>query len=85
VSVTPLPHWRTVPAAARAVGVSEWFLRRQIKDGELRARRIGRVVRVLDDDLAAWMRGTQIGLPSVPVVRPDRQDARSEAEQNEPA
>lgn len=57
MSVTPLPHWRTVPDAASETGLSEWTLRREIKEGRLRARAIGRCVRVLDEDLAEWMRG----------------------------
>ncbi|MGO8824851.1 MAG: excisionase family DNA-binding protein [Acidimicrobiales bacterium] len=39
------------------VGVSEWTIRKEIDEGRLRARRVGRLIRVLDDDLAAWMRG----------------------------
>jgi len=33
------------------------MIRREIAEGRLRARRIGRCVRVLDEDLADWMRG----------------------------
>jgi len=57
VSVTPLPNWYTVPALAEETGVSEWLIRKEIAEGRLRARRLGRVVRVLDEDAAAWMRG----------------------------
>ena len=57
MSVTPLPHWMTVPSAAQAAQVSSWTLRKEIAAGRLRSRRIGRLVRILDSDLAAWMRG----------------------------
>ncbi len=56
-SVTPLPRWRTIPEAAKRAGVSAWMIRKEIRDGRLRARRVGRLVRVLDDELATWMRG----------------------------
>jgi excisionase family DNA binding protein len=56
MSGTALPPWRSVPEAARSVELSEWLLRKEIKAGRLRARRIGRVVRILDEDLADWMR-----------------------------
>ena len=36
--------------------VSAGTLRKEIKKGNLRARRIGRCVRILDEDLAAWLR-----------------------------
>jgi len=57
VSVTPLPNWYTVPEAAVETRFSAWTLRQEIKAGRLRARRVGKCVRVLDEDLAAWMRG----------------------------
>ena len=57
MSVARLPRWFTVPAAAQLVGVSEWTIRKEIDEGRLRARHVGRLIRVLDDDLAAWMRG----------------------------
>jgi excisionase family DNA binding protein len=56
VTVTQLPRWRTVPEAAKAAGVSEWTIRKEIAEGRLRARRVGRLLRVLDDDQAEWMR-----------------------------
>jgi hypothetical protein len=30
---------------------------KEIQEGNLKARRIGRLVRILDTDLASWMRG----------------------------
>ncbi|MBF6558366.1 MAG: helix-turn-helix domain-containing protein [Acidimicrobiales bacterium] len=41
------------------VAVSAGTLRNEIKRGNLRARRIGRCVRILDEDLAAWLRADQ--------------------------
>lgn len=57
MSVTPLPSWCTIPQAAARAGVSEWTLRREIREGRLKVRRIGRIVRVLDEELARWVRG----------------------------
>jgi excisionase family DNA binding protein len=57
MSHSELPRWRSVPAAATGAEVSDWLLRKEIREGRLRARRIGRLVRVLDEDLAEWMRG----------------------------
>jgi excisionase family DNA binding protein len=54
---TRLPGFFLVSEAARQARVSEWTIRREIKDGRLRARRIGRLVRILDRDLAEWMSG----------------------------
>lgn len=56
-SVTQLPRWYTIPAAAKAADVSPWMIRKNIAEGRLRVRHVGRLVRVLDDDLATWMRG----------------------------
>jgi excisionase family DNA binding protein len=61
VSTTALPHWGTISESANHAGVSEWTIRKEIKAARLRARRIGRVVRILDEDLAAWMRGEVTG------------------------
>jgi excisionase family DNA binding protein len=66
MSVVRLPGVLTVPEAAAQVAVSTGTLRKEIKKGNLRARRIGRCVRVLDEDLAAWLRVDQ----SVPSTEP---------------
>jgi len=59
MSVARLPGVLTVPEAAAQVAVSAGTLRNEIKKGNLRARRIGRCVRILDEDLAAWLRADQ--------------------------
>jgi excisionase family DNA binding protein len=59
MSVVRLPGVLTVPEAAAQVAVSAGTLRNEIKKGNLRARRIGRCVRILDEDLAAWLRADQ--------------------------
>jgi len=59
MSVVRLPGVLTVPEAAAQVAVSAGTLRNEIKKGNLRARRIGRCVRILDEDLAAWLRSDQ--------------------------
>jgi excisionase family DNA binding protein len=51
-----------VPEAATQAAVSAGTFRKEIKKGNLRARRIGRCVRILDEDLAAWLRSD--GLPT---------------------
>jgi excisionase family DNA binding protein len=56
-SVTDLPGWSTIPGAADKTGLSPWLIRKEIREGRLRARRVGRLLRVLDEDLSAWMRG----------------------------
>lgn len=52
-----LPRLMLISEAAKAARVSEWTVRREITEGRLRARRIGRLVRILDDDFVAWLRG----------------------------
>ena len=59
MSVTQLPGWFTIPDAARACDVSAWTIRQEIKAGRLKARRIGRLVRILDEELSRWMRGSE--------------------------
>ena len=56
MSVARLPGVLTVPEAAAQAAVSAGTLRKEIKRGNLRARRIGRCIRILDEDLAAWLR-----------------------------
>jgi excisionase family DNA binding protein len=56
VSVPTIPGVMLVPEAARRARVSDWTIRSEIKAGRLRALRIGRAVRILDEDLAAWLR-----------------------------
>ena len=63
-SVTDLPGWSTIPGAADKAGLSPWLIRKEIREGRLRARRIGRLLRVLDEDLSAWMRGDVGGEPA---------------------
>jgi excisionase family DNA binding protein len=57
MSATPLPGFFLVSEAAETGRCSEWTIRKEIREGNLRARRIGRLVRILDSDLADWMRG----------------------------
>ena len=68
VSVARLPGVLTVPEAAAYAAVSAGTLRKEIKNGNLRARRIGRCIRILDEDLAAWLR-TDGSTPSVEATR----------------
>jgi excisionase family DNA binding protein len=59
MSATVLPRLYLVSEAAREAHCSEWMIRQEIKAGRLRARRIGRLVRVVDADLARWMAGDE--------------------------
>lgn len=54
-----LPRFLLVPEAAKRARVSEWSIRKEIRLGNLKARRLGRCVRILDEDFAAWSRGEQ--------------------------
>lgn len=58
MSVVALPGVLTVPQAAERCRVSPWMIRKAIREGNLRARYIGRCVRILDEDLAAWLRSS---------------------------
>jgi excisionase family DNA binding protein len=60
-SVADLPNWLTVPQVARHCGVSAATVRREIKAGRLRVCRVGRVLRVLDEDVESWMRSCREG------------------------
>lgn len=50
------PAFRTVPQAAEELQASERQVRRWIKDGRLRAIRIGRLVRIPPDDFARFVK-----------------------------
>jgi excisionase family DNA binding protein len=58
---TTLPRFLTVQESAGQVGCSPWLIRKEIREGKLRAVRLGRVVRVLDEDLASFARGQTPG------------------------
>ena len=56
VTVARLPTFLTVSEVAEQAHLSEWTIRQEITAGHLRARRIGRCLRVLDEEVARWMR-----------------------------
>lgn len=56
MTVQILPGVKTISEAATASRVSERTLRREIKEGRLHARYIGRCLRILDEELARWLR-----------------------------
>ncbi len=56
-ATTRIPGLYLVSEAAKEARCSDWTIRREIREGNLRARRIGRLVRIVDTDLASWMRG----------------------------
>lgn len=53
-----LPTPLTITECVEALNgsYSAWSLRKEIAAGNLKARRLGRTLRVLDEDLAAWLR-----------------------------
>jgi len=55
VSATRIPNVLLVREAAERARVSQATIRAEIKAGRLRARRIARCVRILDNDLATWL------------------------------
>lgn len=56
ISITDRRAW-SVKEAAKTYSVSPGFLRRQIRAGALRARRIGRRVLLLDEDVRMFFEG----------------------------
>lgn len=59
MSVAILPGVFTIPQAAKHVGVTAKTLRKEIKAGHIPVRYIGRCVRILDEDLGAWLRANR--------------------------
>jgi excisionase family DNA binding protein len=55
VSFGRLSRVYTVAETAELTNLSIWTIRQEIKSGRLRARRIGRCIRVLDDELDRWL------------------------------
>jgi excisionase family DNA binding protein len=56
VSAVSIPGVLKVSEAAEIVGVSEWTIRKEIAAGNLTVRRIGRITRILDEELTRWLR-----------------------------
>ena len=68
MSATRIPNVLLVREAAEQARVSQATIRAEIKAGRLRARRIARCVRILDDDLATWLKDGSSQAAS-PVLR----------------
>ena len=56
MSAVSIPGVLKVSEAAEIVGVSEWTIRKEIAAGNLTVRRIGRITRILDEELTRWLR-----------------------------
>lgn len=54
--ITALPNVYTVAEAAEKTTFSVSTLRREIRAGRLQVRRVGRCIRILDEELARWLR-----------------------------
>ena len=63
----PEPVWMGTPEAARRLGVTIRTLRRLIDDGRLPAYRIGRVIRLQQSDLDAFVDASRIRPRSAPT------------------
>ena len=48
--------WRDIPGGARRAVVSKATITRAIRNGELKAYKVGRLTRLHIDDVDAWMR-----------------------------
>ena len=59
-SRSPEPVWMGTPEAARRLGVTLRTLRRFIEDGRLPAYKMGRVIRVQQADLDAFVDASRI-------------------------
>jgi excisionase family DNA binding protein len=64
MSVTTLPGFLTIPQVAARAQVSEWMVRKEIKEEKLRARRLGRCVRITPEDEARWLSGADASAAS---------------------
>lgn len=56
-----LPRLLRLPEVAELAQVSPWLVRAEIRRGNLRASRIGRVVRVTPADYRTWVDSTRGG------------------------
>jgi excisionase family DNA binding protein len=63
VSVQQLPGFYTLSQVAEASGLSLWTIKREVKEGRLKARYIGKCRRVRREDYVDWME-------SLPTARP---------------
>ena len=57
MTVSTIPGFLRISQAAEMAGLSEFTIRKEIREGRLSARRIGRCVRITDEALGDWMRG----------------------------
>lgn len=60
MTVETIHGTNTIAQAAAKAQVSPKTIYRQIKRGNLRAKRIGRCVRILDADLNAWLESDEV-------------------------
>lgn len=59
-STTPGPHWMSTSEASELLGVQARTLYRFIDEGRLPAYRFGRVIRVIRDDVLAFVESCRI-------------------------
>ncbi len=61
ITAPPSPTYLSIAAAARHATISRWTVARWIREGRLKAARVGAVVRIRRDDLEALLSGGGIG------------------------
>lgn len=60
MSIPSVVGWLTVPEASELAHLSEWTLRKEIREGRLVACRVGKCVRLRPADLEAWMESRRV-------------------------
>lgn len=65
---TTVSQCLSVPAAAKAAGVSQWLAWKHIRLGKLRARKLGRRTIITAEDFHAWLEAAERLPPAVTDV-----------------
>lgn len=58
MTVARIPRLLTVADVAKRSSLSPWTIRREIKAGRLKARRVRGAIRVVDEEVTRWMRSS---------------------------
>jgi len=69
------PRGLRIVQAARYAGVSTWFIRQAIWEGRLKARRCGKFVIILRDELDQFLENQQLVQPSSAAWLAQRRNA----------
>jgi excisionase family DNA binding protein len=74
-ALLPPPRGLRIVEAARYAGVTTWFIRQAIWKGQLKARRCGRFVIILRDELDSFLENQPAVEPSSAAWLAQRRDA----------